>query len=102
MTGSCAKCGHPKSEHAYNGACYGLCGEFEEPMPAIDTEQSLHDLEAAYRSICIHNERLREALLPCLGWLEYAYSNVDSVTATAVKAHLPAIRAAISSGQRHD
>lgn len=26
--GMCANCGHPKSEHSYNGACYGLCGEF--------------------------------------------------------------------------
>lgn len=25
---TCARCGFPKSEHHYNGACYGLCGEF--------------------------------------------------------------------------
>lgn len=66
----------------------------------VEAAQSLHDLEGAYRSVCIHNERLRAALLPCVGWLEYAYGNVDSVTATAVKAHLPAIRAAISQDKR--
>ena len=26
----CARCGYPRSEHHYNGACYGLCGEFIE------------------------------------------------------------------------
>jgi hypothetical protein len=25
----CKNCGYPRSEHHYNGACYGLCGEFE-------------------------------------------------------------------------
>jgi hypothetical protein len=30
MTDKCAKCGHPRKEHSYNGACYGLCGEFVE------------------------------------------------------------------------
>lgn len=24
----CQRCGHEKKEHSYNGACYGLCGEF--------------------------------------------------------------------------
>jgi len=43
-------------------------------------------------------QELRTALLPCVGWLEYAYSNVDSVTAAAVKAHLPSVRAALVNG----
>ena len=31
---TCAKCGHPKSEHRDAGACYGLCGEFvAKPIP---------------------------------------------------------------------
>lgn len=25
---NCARCGFPTSEHHYNGACYGVCGEF--------------------------------------------------------------------------
>jgi hypothetical protein len=28
----CARCGYPRHEHSYNGACYGLCGKFEEAM----------------------------------------------------------------------
>jgi hypothetical protein len=28
IDGRCANCGHPRTEHSYNGACYGLCGEF--------------------------------------------------------------------------
>jgi hypothetical protein len=24
----CANCGFPREEHHYNGACYGVCGEF--------------------------------------------------------------------------
>jgi hypothetical protein len=28
----CARCGYPRREHTYNGACYGVCGEFEEPQ----------------------------------------------------------------------
>lgn len=26
----CAQCGFERREHHYNGACYGLCGEFVE------------------------------------------------------------------------
>ncbi len=40
-------------------------------------------------------ERLRAALLPCADWLQYAYRHIDSVTANAVKAHLPVIRAVL-------
>ena len=29
----CANCGYPRREHSYNGACYGLCGEFVPPQP---------------------------------------------------------------------
>ena len=29
----CIACGYPKSEHHYNGACYGLCGKFIPPPP---------------------------------------------------------------------
>jgi hypothetical protein len=28
---NCARCGQPQSEHHYNGACYGLCGEYVAP-----------------------------------------------------------------------
>lgn len=27
----CLRCGYPRDEHHYNGACYGLCGEFVPP-----------------------------------------------------------------------
>ena len=30
---ACLKCGHPRSEHTYNGACYGLCASFQEKAP---------------------------------------------------------------------
>lgn len=34
----CQRCGHVKREHSYNGACYGLCGEFiAEPADMKDT-----------------------------------------------------------------
>lgn len=26
----CAGCGFERREHTYNGACYGICGEFVE------------------------------------------------------------------------
>ncbi len=35
-TDRCAKCGHPRDEHSYNGACYGLCGEFVSSVPSTD------------------------------------------------------------------
>jgi hypothetical protein len=38
MTDKCAKCGHPRKEHSYNGACYGLCGEFVECSSAATTD----------------------------------------------------------------
>jgi hypothetical protein len=31
-TDRCAKCNYPRAEHSYNGACYGLCGEFVPPV----------------------------------------------------------------------
>ena len=34
----CAKCGYPKKEHSYNGACYGLCGEWT-PNPERTNRQ---------------------------------------------------------------
>lgn len=30
----CARCGEPRSEHHYNGACYGVCGKYEEARAA--------------------------------------------------------------------
>lgn len=35
----CAKCGFSKSEHSYNGACYGVCGEFVSLVvsPTLET-----------------------------------------------------------------
>lgn len=48
----CQRCGHVKREHSYNGACYGLCGEFiSEPI----VKESLEEIkypeasEIAYR-----------------------------------------------------
>lgn len=32
----CAKCGFPRAEHSYNGACYGLCGKFVSSVPSTD------------------------------------------------------------------
>lgn len=32
----CARCGYPRKEHSYNGACYGLCGEFVSTPPRTD------------------------------------------------------------------
>ena len=29
-SGLCSTCGFPRSEHHYNGACYGVCGDFVE------------------------------------------------------------------------
>lgn len=58
-------------------------------------EAQIEQLQRLITTLRADNERLRAALLPTLDWLEYAYHNVDSVTATAVKAHLPTIRAAL-------
>lgn len=33
MTPRCKNCGHPKHEHSFNGACYGLCGDFRPMTP---------------------------------------------------------------------
>lgn len=61
------------------------------------TEDSgLSDLLANIRDKDAEIARLKAALYPCLGWLEYAYNNVDSVTSAAVKTHLPAIRDALT------
>ena len=43
------------------------------------------------------NEHLRDLLSPCVGWLEYAYNNVSSVTADKVKEHLTFIRKALDT-----
>ncbi len=40
-TDGCARCGHPRAEHSYNGACYGLCGEF------VSSVTSTHRQDAA-------------------------------------------------------
>lgn len=40
---ACAKCGHPRQEHSYNGACYGLCAEFVPPPKPIEGDLILHD-----------------------------------------------------------
>jgi hypothetical protein len=34
----CARCGFPRREHNYNGACYGVCGEFAEPQAMTDPD----------------------------------------------------------------
>lgn len=30
----CVHCGFPFKEHSYNGACYGICGQFVAVAPA--------------------------------------------------------------------
>jgi hypothetical protein len=34
MPGNCTRCGFPWKEHTYNGACYGICGQFVAASPA--------------------------------------------------------------------
>lgn len=48
---ACARCGFPREEHSYNGACYGLCGKFEEAqtMESV-TEKFMEMAERAYRN----------------------------------------------------
>src|SRR6185312_3752158 len=29
----CARCGRVREDHSFNGACYGVCGQFVEPKP---------------------------------------------------------------------
>jgi hypothetical protein len=53
-------------------------------------------LQAEIERLRVERAELLAALLPCVGWLEYAYRNIDSATATAVKMHLPTIRAALA------
>ena len=53
-TDSCLYCGFPRREHSYNGACYGLCGQFVE-FSAKEAAVEIERLKA-------ENEKLREAL----------------------------------------
>ena len=40
----CSKCGLPEAEHSYNGACYGVCGQFT-PRTDGDDGELVKDLE---------------------------------------------------------
>jgi hypothetical protein len=70
-------------------------------LPAATREQwptlwaTLVEIADDQEKLVSEVERLREALRPCAGWLEYAYGNVSSVTSEKVKAHLPKIKAAL-------
>jgi hypothetical protein len=39
----CAACGLERREHSYNGACYGLCGDFIEPLRWCSCKASERD-----------------------------------------------------------
>lgn len=49
-TDKCAKCGFPGKEHGYNGACYGLCGEFVEQQSPATIQTAV---AAAIRGYCL-------------------------------------------------
>jgi hypothetical protein len=42
----CRHCGYPRSEHHYNGACYGVCGEFVPDVVFVCVEcgDKIHNL----------------------------------------------------------
>lgn len=67
--------------------------------PPFGTETSEREL---MRAAADEIKRLRGLLVPCIGWLEYAYGNVSSVTATAVKVHLPLMHAEFSDQPRSE
>lgn len=39
----CARCGEPRSEHSYNGACYGKCGKFVAPSACVSPYSELEE-----------------------------------------------------------
>lgn len=39
-TDRCAACGHLRADHSYNGACYGLCGEFVSSVTSTEGKTS--------------------------------------------------------------
>lgn len=64
----CAKCGQPEREHHYNGACYGLCGQYQPEsvtlatLPAVSTQETAIDVgkaRDALRSMEHHRARLK-------------------------------------------
>jgi hypothetical protein len=44
-TDVCARCGHSRKEHSYNGACYGLCGKFVPPSDIVERLRDWRDFE---------------------------------------------------------
>lgn len=52
MTEPCASCGLPASEHHYNGACYGICGEFKATTTGAHT---MTDIDAKAREVVADN-----------------------------------------------
>ena len=51
MNDACAKCGYPRREHAYSGACYGLCGKFVPPAPDSVTPATPSD-QSGVPTVC--------------------------------------------------
>jgi hypothetical protein len=45
----CSNCGYPQREHSYNGACYGLCGQFAPAIHAVIQEKD--------SPVLFHNDR---------------------------------------------
>jgi hypothetical protein len=72
-TDLCADCGKARREHSYNGACYGLCGEFVEGAPI-------------YCSFCGKANREAEVMLGGIGMAFICSDCVDlAVRAIAEK-----------------
>lgn len=63
----CARCGYPQREHSYNGACYGLCGEFEEAQAMTQEHEDWCHAEIKKLSAKIERlQRINEELLSVL------------------------------------
>ncbi len=63
---ACAECGLPRKEHAYNGACYGLCGKFvERPAPA-----ALKDVNQYGETLAIATARADDNGRSCEGFAD--------------------------------
>jgi hypothetical protein len=73
----CARCGRVREDHSFNGACYGVCGDFVEP--AVRTPQA-------------EVERLRAALE------DIAYMD-DFLNAETAKRMMNIARATLSNGE---
>jgi hypothetical protein len=76
MTDKCAKCGHPRKEHSYNGACYGLCGEFVECSSAdiwVRPLATIHEGEIERVALAIERSMFAPHELPLTAELHLKY-----------------------------